>query len=56
MFINIDGITNANISKSKYLLIFNECVVDDFITFWIFNPKIYDEVPIKTETTVEHFL
>jgi hypothetical protein len=57
----IDGITSANINKSKYLLIIDngdvDCVDDDVIraALWIFNPKMKDDVPIKKETVVRIF-
>ena len=66
MFIIIDGITNANISSSKYLFISDDGRVDDdgsvdaavvvvLAAFWILNPKINDDVPIKNETTARIF-
>jgi len=61
---NTDGITSANINNSKYLFIIDDgCVcVDDGVdsvvalaAFWILNPKINDDVPIKKETIVRTF-
>jgi len=56
-----DGITNANISCSKYLSTFDADCVDDVVgsvdlaTLWILNPRINDDVPIKKETIVKIF-
>ena len=56
-----DGITNANISCSKYLSTFDADCVDDVVgsvdlaTLWILNPRINDDVPIKKETIVRTF-
>lgn len=59
-----DGITSANINKSKYLFIIDDgsIGVDDDVdsvvvlaAFWILNPKINDDVPIKKETIVRTF-
>jgi hypothetical protein len=54
----IDGITNANISKSRYLFI-NTDVGDeigvDLERFCILSPKIKDDVPIRKETIVRIF-
>ena len=60
----MDGITSANINNSKYLFIIDDGsvgVVDDddsvvvLVAFWILNPKINDDVPIKKETIVRTF-
>ena len=59
-----DGITSANINNSKYLFIIDDGsdgVGDDddsvvvLAAFWILNPKINDDVPIKKETIVRTF-
>src|SRR5437899_6615137 len=60
-----DGITSANINKSKYLIIIDDGsagVEDDDVdsvvvlaAFWILNPKINDDVPIRKETIVRTF-
>ena len=59
-----DGITSANINNSKYLFIIDDGSVgvdddDDSVVvlaaFWILNPKINDDVPIKKETIVRTF-
>lgn len=60
-----DGITSANINNSKYLFVIDDgsvCVdaddVDSVVVlaaFWILNPKINDDVPIKKETIVRTF-
>ena len=64
IFMITDGITSANINKSKYLLIIDDgsIGVDDDVdsvvvlaAFWILNPKINDDVPIKKETIVRTF-
>ena len=58
MIILTDGITNANINKSKYLsIIFDEDKDGDvdLARFWILNPKINDDVPINKETIVRTF-
>ena len=52
------GITNANINKSKYLFLIDECNIDGvsggddvesvvvlFPVLWILNPKINEDVP-----------
>lgn len=62
------GITNANINKSKYLFLIDECNIDGvsggddvesvvvfFPVLWILNPKRNDDVPIKRETKVRIF-
>jgi hypothetical protein len=64
------GITRANINISKYLFIIDEgivgfvVVVDDedgvdsvvvLAAFWILNPKMNDDVPIRKETMVRTF-
>jgi hypothetical protein len=54
-----DGITNANISCSKYLSIIdgvdNVVGSGDLAILWILNPRINDDVPIKKETMVKIF-
>lgn len=60
-----DGITSANINNSKYLFIIDDGIdgfdVDDvgsivgLAAFWILNPKINEDVPIKKETIVRTF-
>jgi hypothetical protein len=61
-----DGITSANINNSKYLFMIDVgsvggCDDDDLdsvvvlAAFWILNPKINDDVPIKKETIVRTF-
>ena len=64
IFMITDEITSANINKSKYLFIIDDgsIGVDDDVdsvvvlaAFWILNPKINDEIPIKKETIVRTF-
>jgi hypothetical protein len=56
MIIITDGITNANINKSKYFFIIVDEDEDvDLARSWILNPKINDEVPINKETIVRTF-
>ena len=66
IFMITDGITSANINNSKYLFIIDVGSVggsdDDDLdsvvvlaAFWILNPKINDDVPIKKETIVRTF-
>jgi hypothetical protein len=53
MIIIIEGITNANINKSKYLFTIIDEDEDegvDLARFWILKPKINDDVPINKET------
>ena len=56
-----DGITKANINSSKYLFIIdNGSRVDDgccgdLAKFWILNPKMNDDVPIRKDTMVRIF-
>jgi len=60
-----DGITSANINNSKYLFIIDDGSVGldeddvgsivDLAAFWILNPKINEDVPIKKETIVRTF-
>jgi hypothetical protein len=64
------GITRANINISKYLFIIDEGIVgfvavgddDDDVdsvvvlaAFWILNPNMNDDVPIRKETMVRTF-
>ena len=64
IFMITDEITSANINKSKYLFIIDDgsIGVDDDVdsvvvlaAFWILNPKINDEIPIKKKTIVRTF-
>jgi hypothetical protein len=58
MIIIIEGITNANINKSKYLFTIIDEDEDegvDLARFWILKPKINDDVPINKETIVRTF-
>lgn len=52
-----DGIASANINNSKYLFIIDDGRVGvvALAAFWILNPKINDDVPIKKETIVRTF-
>jgi hypothetical protein len=46
---------NAKINISKYFVIDDDSELVAFVTFWILNPIMKEEVPIKKETTVRTF-
>ena len=43
---------NANINISKYFVTDDDSALVVFVTLWILNPIMNEEVPIKKETTV----